>query len=1567
MTRQAFVMPTSFAQQRLWLLAQLNPDNAFYNISRAVRMIGPLKIEMLQQALNAVVARHESLRTSFSTLDEQPVQLIAEAVSLSMPLIDLSHLDEAEREARLKQEARAEAGRGFDLREPPLLRVRMLRLAQDEHVLLLTMHHIISDGWSMGVLVREVGALYEAYERGEESPLEELEVQYGDYAVWQRERLKGEELERELGYWREQLRGAPAVLELPTDRVRPPVQTYRGGRQSVRVTSEVVSRLREVGQSEGATLYMVLLGAFSVLLWRYSGADDVVVGTPVANRTRGEVEGLIGFFVNTLVMRVEVRAEESYRELVRRVREVSVGGYGHQEVPFEKVVEELTPERSLSHTPLFQVMFVLHNEPLPEVSFGDLKLVPLQSLNEAAKFDLTLSMIETGHGLAATLTYNADLFDQATIVRMLRHFKKLLEAIADDPGCRICELPMLDEEERRKLLFEWSGNGASYPQHRCLHQLFEEQVKRSPNAVALIIDEEQVTYGELNRKANLLAHHLREMGIGPEKLVGISVNRSIEMIVCVLATLKAGGAYLPLDPAYPPKHLDFMLEDARVSVLICEQEMTGNFLPRSIKVVSLDGDWSEISSGSTENPATDVLPENLAYIIYTSGSTGRPKGVMVNHANVARLLQATQEGFRFNEKDVWTLFHSFAFDFSVWEIWGALLYGGKLVIVSYLESRSPEAFYDLLCRERVTVLNQTPSAFNQLVAVEKSGSLNHRLALRLVIFGGEALDVKRLKSWFDNHGDELPQIINMYGITETTVHATQYRVRADDLHRSSKSIIGCPISDLQIYVLDERMEPVGVGLRGELYLAGVGLARGYLHRPDLTAERFLPHPYSVDRGARLYRTGDVVRYNERGELEYVGRADRQVKVRGYRIELGEVEAALREVEGVREAAVVVREEEEGEGSVMVAYVVAEAEHRIEIGEVRRKLKERLPEHMIPSAFLLLDHFPLTPNGKLDLPALPAPAASIFSHNADYFAARTITEELLCGIWAEVLKVERVGIDDNFFDLGGHSLLATQVISRMRRIFGQGIALRLLFEYPRVRELAQQVERERRETAGVEVKPLRAVAREAAGLPLSYAQQRLWFLAQMEPESSFYNMPMAVRMSGKLNLEALERSLAEVIRRHESLRTSFSTLDEQPVQLIAEAVSLSMPLIDLSHLDEAEREARLKQEARAEAGRGFDLREPPLLRVRMLRLAQDEHVLLLTMHHIISDGWSMGVLVREVGALYEAYERGEESPLEELEVQYGDYAVWQRERLKGEELERELGYWREQLRGAPAVLELPTDRVRPAVQTYRGKKQSFVLSEKCGRAVNELSRKEGVSLFMTLLAAFNVLLYRLTRQEIIIIGSPAANRHQLETENLIGCFVNSLALLTRVAGNSSFRNLLEQVRMMVLDANEHQDLPFDVLVRELKLQRKANYTPLFQVWFVLNHVANLTLKLPHLTLELLKFDSREAQFDLALSMFELGEKMGGTITYNADLFDEDTIAEMIYRFKNLLVEIASHPEQELLDISLDGDEQAIRDIMFRLLTRLKTNSLCRSSQSMMHDKPVRRAKAESVPQVTRLIQ
>ncbi|MBD6620278.1 amino acid adenylation domain-containing protein [Komarekiella sp. 'clone 1'] len=1047
-------LPLSFSQERLWFLYQLQSDSSTYNVSFAFRLQGLLNISALEHSFNEIIKRHETLRTTFLASQNKPVQVISPSLKFKLPVVNLQELPEKERETQVLQLIKNEVQQPFDLEQELLLRSSLVHLDENEYVLLLSVHHIAFDGWSEGILWRELTTLYTAFSTLQPSFLPELPIQYADFAVWQRQWLQGQVMDTQLNYWKQQLADVPPLLELPTDRVRPPIQTNRGSIKHFQLDEHLTQKLKSLSEQSGATLFMTLLTGFVILLSRYSNQQDILVGSPIANRNRSEIESLIGFFVNILVLRTDASGNPSFWELLQRVRQVALNAYSHQDVPFEQVVEALQPERNLNYSPLFQVMFVLLNTPPGKLELPGLSLTPLEIENPTAKFDLTLLMTETKQGLSGSLEYNCDLFEKATITRMVGHFVTLLEGIVANPKERISQLPLLTQAEQHQLLVEWNDTQAKYPADKCIHQLFEAQVQRTPNAVAVVYDNQQLTYQQLNTRANQLAHYLRSLGVGADVLVGVCIERSLEMVVGILGILKAGGAYVPLDPEYPQERLSFMLEDSQVKVLLTQQQLVESLPKHQARIICLDIDWEKIAQNNQSNPLNEATADNLAYVIYTSGSTGKPKGVLVNHNNVTRLFAATDAWYNFNQNDVWTMFHSYAFDFSVWEIWGALLYGGRLVVVPYLVTRSPELFYQLLAQEQVTVLNQTPSAFRQLIQAEQSGLTTGELNLRLVIFGGETLELKSLQPWFERHGDTSPQLVNMYGITETTVHVTYRPLSKADLNHTA-SVIGRPIPDLQVYVLDEYKKLAPIGVPGEMYVGGAGVTRGYLHRPELTAESFIYHPFSENPQTRLYKTGDLARYLPNGDLEYLGRIDNQVKIRGFRIELGEIEALLATHPAVWESVVVVREDEPGDKR-LIAYVVSNREQSLTITELRQFLKATLPDYMIPSAFVMLESLPLTSNGKIDRHALPVPE-SREGLKVSFVAPRTPEEEILVKIWADILKVEQVGIHDNFFELGGNSLLGAQVISRLRVAFSIDLSLHRLFVSPTVAELAHNIE------------------------------------------------------------------------------------------------------------------------------------------------------------------------------------------------------------------------------------------------------------------------------------------------------------------------------------------------------------------------------------------------------------------------------------------------------------------------------------------------------------------------------
>ena len=1478
-------LPLSFGQERLWFLSRYEFETGLYNVPVALRLRGALNIEAIKASLQEIVVRHEVLRTSFPEAGNSPIQSIEAETELAVAVVEIG-------EDELAQVLHLQARQPFDLSHGPLIRASLFRITSQDHVLLVVFHHIVCDGWSLGIMLRELGVLYDAFSRGAVSPLQPLPIQYADFSAWQREWLQGDLLERQLEYWKHQLADLEAV-DLPTDRPYPGMPMLAGATEVSRLSQPLVGKLKSLSRQRDVTLFMTLLAGFKILLYRYTGRTDIACGSPVANRNRQEIEPLIGFFLNTLVLRTTLSADSSVAELLRQIREVSLQAYAHQDIPFERLVEALNPTRDLRRTPLFQTMFVLQNAPLPKLPWNGLEATPRILETGTAEFELTLAVREQEDGLELSLEYRTELFDAERMRRLLRHYEILLEEIVDGVERRIGEIGILSEIEKQQLLVEWNNTRIEYQRKKCLAELLEEQARRTPDAVAIVYEESQLTYANLNRRANQLANHLGDLGVGPEVRVGICVQRSLEMIIGLLGILKAGGAYVPLDPNYPLDRLKFMIDDAELKLLLTCGE-AAEAVPKGVAhIVNFDVDGEQIAHQDDSNPPLTINPDNLAYVIYTSGSTGRPKGVAVSHGAVCNQLGWQIRAFQLSDSDAFLQKASVSFDASIGEIFAPLLAGARVIAARAGGERDLDYLVKLVGSQEVTCIDLPPSLLQALLLTPGIAAWT---SLRLVISGGEALGPELVKSWPDKSSATL---LNTYGPTEATVQSTF----TGDLTGKETVPIGKPIANTQVYVLDHRCQQMPAGVPGELCIGGDGLARGYLNRPELTAEKFVPNPFAKTPGERLYRSGDRGRWWSDGNLEYLGRTDRQVKIRGYRVELEEIESALGRHAAVQQTAVIAGHDQEGSPR-LIAYVVSQPETSVSASELRNHLKNKLPEHMVPGAFVFLEKMPRTASGKVDQKALPEPESQGGTKEGSA-PALTPTEELIAGIWASLLGASNIGQEDNFFDLGGHSLLATQLSSRLKQVFHRELDLRSIFEFPILKDLSACVDRVINRVQPSTFQPIVPINGKGA-LPLSSQQERLWFVDRYSSSGVAYSLPGAVRLKGDLNKEAMRQSFQEIVRRHEILRARFVQVGAKPQLQICENARFELHELDLRDpISGMAAEERVNRELKEEAARPFVLSEGDLFRVRLLRIGDQEHILLVTIHHIVFDGWSVGVLVSELSALYDAYSKGNPSPLADLEIQYADYAVWQREMSETGRLTEGLEYWKQQLHDLP-VLELPADHARAAVQSFRGTTEEWKLPAEVSAGLKTLSQEHGVTLFMALLAGFQILLARYSGQADITVGSPIANRAHPQLQALIGFFVNTLVLRGDLSGNPPVGEVLRRTRELCLAAYAHQTVPLEKLVDELEPHRDLSQNPLFQVAMVFENTAVRTMQLHGVEMTLLPSAAPGAKFDLSLVIEEGPQNLYGFIEYSTDLFERETISQMLRHYNQVLREMVHDP-------------------------------------------------------------
>ncbi|MGG6312507.1 amino acid adenylation domain-containing protein, partial [Paenibacillus macerans] len=1471
--------PLSFAQRRIFIVSQLEGAGIGYNMPATAILEGKLDEKRLEEAFRGLIRRHEALRTSFHNVDGVPMQRVHDDAPFAMARAEAS---EKSAEAMM-----AAFVRPFELGQAPLMRIGLVRVDERKHVLLFDMHHLISDGVSIGLILQELAALYGGHD------LPELRLQYKDYAVWQEERFAAGTSEEGESYWLQTLGGELPVLQLLSDRPRPAVQSFEGDRTSLFLDAELKAKLNRLAEQHGATLYMVLLTAYYALLSRYTGQEDIIVGTPAAGRNHADLEGIVGMFVNTLAIRLKLDRNRTFADALLNVRSQVLQAFEHQSYPFERLVEKLNLPRDLGRNPLFDTMFVLQNaaDDMPEI--GGLKLAVRETNFRVAKFDLTLQAKEEAGGLALDLDYSTRLFRKETAERMLGHYLNLLRGIADAPEWECGRYDLLARAERQQLLHGFNPGATEYPRDKTIVQLFEEQVAFSPDRPALAFEGTELTYAELNARANRMARAMLARGVGRGAVVAVLAERSVEMIAGIMAILKTGAAYVPIDPEHPAQRIGYFLADSGASLLLTQRQIAPLAEQAGYKGAVLLADDAELDQGEASNPVLDspAEPGDLANLTYTSGTTGNPKGNMVTHANVLRTVKNSNY-MQVTGEDVVLGLSNYVFDAFMFDFFGALLNGAKLVVIPKDVVLDISRLPQVIEQERVSVLMITTALFNLLVDFRPEALAG----IRKVLFGGERASVDHVRRALLATGPDT--LLHMYGPSESTVFATYYPV--NEVPEDAAAIpIGKPVGNTSVYIVDADLQPQPIGAAGELCVGGEGLVLGYLNRPELTAEKFVSHPLTA--GGKMYRTGDLARWLPNGNIEFIGRIDHQVKIRGQRIELGEIEHRLVAHEAVREAVVLALETASGE-KTLCAYVVAE--RLLSDGELRGHAAKELPAYMVPAAYVQMPELPLTGNGKLDRRALPKPDLQGGMGSAAYTAPRNETEAKLAKIWQETLAVHRISVNDNFFELGGHSLKAMELLARIHREMRVELPLKALFQAPTIAGVAQAFE-----GAGRREYPAIPAAEPREAYPVSSAQKRLYVLHQLEGAEMSYNMPSVLRLKGRVQLERFEAALRELVRRHEALRTSFVMEDGELVQCIHEEAS-----IEPDYFEADEREA-----ARIIAAfiAPFDLERAPLFRTALIKLADDDYIWLADMHHIISDGMSVGVLIEEMTALYAGHS------LPPLRIQYKDYAVWQQSFRKSEPYRRQEVYWLEQFAGELPVLELPTDYARPAVQGFAGDRLAFTVDGELAEGLRKLAQDAGATLYMVLLASFGGWLAKLSGQDDIVVGSPIAGRPHADLARIMGMFVNTLAIHSFPQGEKSFVDYLGEVKQTLLGAYDSQDYPLEELVAKVQKERDMSRNPLFDAVFAMQNADLRQLAMEGVELEAYPYDHKTAKFDLTLTAAEDGKAIRFEMEYNTSLFKAGTIRRWSGLFQTLLRRIAEHPDARLADVGLLTEAEARR--------------------------------------------
>jgi len=1506
----------SSGEARLWFLDQIVGSSALYNISSALQLSGDVCVGAVRTTLLRLGCRHEILRTRYSSdagslrivvNPDYDVHLQVLEVHDSIALLESSDGsdDAVWATPKLSAALEEEAARPFALDRDMLLRAVLYPLGPGKNVLQLTTHHIASDGWSQELLWQEFEELYNAEVRGADIELPELPIGYGDYANWMRGPAKAAELESSADHWSELLRGCSPVLDLPTDHPRPAVQTLRGSVRSYVLSSKAVIGLSGFSSREHATPFIVLLSALFAVLHRYTGQSRILVGSPMAARTVPEVTGIIGFFANTVALPADLSGDPTFRELVAQIRRVALDAYGRQDVPFESVVQRMNPERDSSRSPLVQVMLVLDNYASLELKLDGLEATLREIHTGTSKFDLTIHTAVSQEVGKATIEFNSDVFEPDTIDRFWLHLNNFLENAIGRPDECISSVELLDAGERRMLLSGWNATAEEYPKFSSVAALVEEQVERTPDSIAVVFGDTRLSYRQLNNRANQLAAELIRRGAGPDCAVGLCVERSADMMVALLAIAKTGAAYVPVDPSLPVERANYILSDSGAGLLIAERQFLESVSPFAGEVVLIDAD--EWRANDSANPGIPIRGDSLAYVIYTSGSTGKPKGVRVRMAALINILWSMRARFGLDGTDRVLAVTTISFDIAGVDIWLPWFVGATTFVADRRAVSDGEELADLIERHHITFLQATPTTWWLLFAAGWKGKSTLQ-----GVSSGET--VPRELAVLATAG--VGRFWNLYGPTETTIWSTGIVVQEP----VQPTCIGRPLGNTQCYVLDAHRQLQPIGVAGELYIAGDGLAEGYQNRPDLTEQSFVPNPFSANPGARMYRTGDLARVLASGDIELIGRADNQIKIRGYRIEPGEIESVLMQHESIRRAVVTARANGSG-GRSLVAYVV-HGDSAPPTSELRRYLRRSLPEFMIPSAFVVLDALPVTESGKIDIRGLPDPEAGVRSNSPGKRELQNATQALVAEVWKEVLGLQDVGVDDDFFALGGHSLNATQVIARLRSMVQGDFPVRLLFDNPTVASLAAAIDERGGDRAAAPGKSIHmdrdrrrdnnSALREA---PLSFVQEQLWLVDQLQLGNTAYVIGCTVEFTGALDPMALRAALTEIVRRHEVLRTSIAMRDGVPVQVIQPAGEAELRVTRLTESAEPDREARAQQIERDESECVFDLTVGSPIRFHLVEVDPEHHRLLVSAHHIALDGWSVQIFIRELGELYAAMSSGSTAVLPEPAWQYADFATWQRAETRSGVLEPLVEYWRNQLDGAPPVNGLALDRPRPAARTFAGGAVSAVIEPETAAGLCALAKESGATLFMTMLAAYKLLLCRLSGERDVVVGVPIAGRTRVETETMLGCFLNTLPFRTHVDTDISFRELLGRVRNVALGAYAHQEVPFDLLVERLNPQRSLSYSPFFQVLFNMLNMPSAPEGLAHVRVQSRDGADASAKFELTMYVQERGDDISLRFVYSTDVYTAAHARVMLQQYCELLNQIVAAPSEPVSEYSL----------------------------------------------------